>query len=757
MNQYDYIEAGLKVFGLNGATNGRCNCGKEDCEALYKHPISSNWQHTPHWSDEQLETMEEMEQFSTGFGVLVDNLLIIDVDARNGGVESFNKLCADLKMDFLGECGFAVATGSGGGSMHLYFCIDDGLALKQHHNDYPGIDFKSSGFVVGCGSLHASGNTYEEMHGHPDDIQKAPSELVELLKKQDSYRVKTSFGALDINETQIIEVLSFIDPDCDYDTWIRCGMAIHHALGGNGLELWDTWSAKGAKYKGSAGLERHWHSFGKSSSAVTIGTIIHLARAEGYEVASDFVVDETLLEDEHQEDGIDISGVDVTRPPDFAGELCQWINAQCRYPREHLAVAATLNAIGNLAGMRHVDAHDYMTANLLSFCVAGSSTGKEAIQGAFMDIMRAAGISQAVHGGIKSEQEIIRNLTRNQAAFYSIDEMGIVLSKILNAGKKGGAVYLEGVIGLIMSIYSKADSFLPVGGDIKQQIKDDLIKELALCRKKVDENEDKTGQFAERIPTIERALSGIDSGIEKPFLSLIGYTTPVTFNSLIEYESATNGFLARALIFEEQENNPKRKKHFKRSPMPDSIKSVVYNLYNNGSFDAENKRVEYIGQPSKVITDDAASDMLDKVYDFFWTMAEDAKNTHGLEAVPRRGYELAAKISYILAIPSGVRTVEHVRWSFALVKRDIERKIRLAYANMNEKEDPTSSLAAKIQNILQQEPQTQGVIINRCRPFKKDEVAQVLETLLKRQFIEKTHIKKIGNKKAHDLYSIKQP
>ena len=47
MNQYDYIEAGLKIFGLNGVHKGICGCGNAECTALFKHPISSNWQHTP--------------------------------------------------------------------------------------------------------------------------------------------------------------------------------------------------------------------------------------------------------------------------------------------------------------------------------------------------------------------------------------------------------------------------------------------------------------------------------------------------------------------------------------------------------------------------------------------------------------------------------------------------------------------------------------------------------------------------------------
>ena len=55
---------------------------------------------------------------------------------------------------------------------------------------------------------------------------------------------------------------------------------------------------------------------------------------------------------------------------------------------------------------------------------------------AYLQIMKAATVQAAVHGAFKSEQEIMRNLIRHQAAFYCVDELGIVLSKLVNSSKK---------------------------------------------------------------------------------------------------------------------------------------------------------------------------------------------------------------------------------------------------------------------------------------------------------------------------------
>jgi hypothetical protein len=59
------------------------------------------------------------------------------------------------------------------------------------------------------------------------------------------------------------EVLTLWDPDCEYDDWIKVGMALHHECDGReyGLAVWNEWSATGKKYKGLGDLEAHWRSF----------------------------------------------------------------------------------------------------------------------------------------------------------------------------------------------------------------------------------------------------------------------------------------------------------------------------------------------------------------------------------------------------------------------------------------------------------------------------------------------------------------
>lgn len=727
MNHRDFLAAGFRAFGLHRIADGKCTCGRDDCHAAGKHPVAASWQHTPDWSDEQIETMEALDHFATGYGVLVAGLLVVDVDARNGGMASYERLLNAIPE--IAGAGLVVTTGSGGGSKHLYFRAPPGVAMLQHLPQFSGIDFKSSGYVVGPGSLHASGGRYEAVIGTPCDITDAPPALVDLLLKPDKHRAIVDGTAVDVSACDIDSMLAAIDPDTDHETWYRCGMAIHQITGGTGFDLWDAWSARGTKYPGRDTLKTRWHSFGKSTNPVTIGTLRHYAQSAGWIEPVTFH-DQTEWAAEPVRATLDSTGIDLLRPPGFVGEVAKWINSQSIFPRENLAVAAALMVISNVAGMRYTDPLDCAAFNLFCFGVADSATGKEAILQAHNELLRAAGVAGALVGGIKSEQEIYRNLIRHQAAFYAVDEMGEHLAKITSARTRGGAVYLEGVIGTMMSLYSKANSFAPVNGDLKEEIRKTLIAERSRLQKAIDEQGTADTDFARRLARLDQQLATIDMGLEAPFLSIFGLTTPERFDALMDFDMAANGFIGRALIFREHDRNPKIRPRGQRgkTSVPDAIRYTLASLYAPG-YAGDLDRVERVGDRCPIQTTPEAVQLLDEVSDAFWAMAEEHRESTGLHPIPRRGYELVTKISGTLAIPSGLRTAEHVRWAYTLARRDIEAKMRLAHANSTS--DRADALYSRILATLTAEHgDTARTVARACRAYSREDVDRALATLV---------------------------
>lgn len=300
----DYMEAGFRVFPLHNIIHQDvCGCGHPDCKAVGKHPKACNYQHTPDaWDEDQLMVIRAT--MHTGFGVLLDRHLVIDIDPRNGGNSSYEKLVRDTGVDFKAVCGFSVHTGGNG--WHLYFNKPEGMLLKSSLQDYPGIDFKHSGFVIGWGSLHNSGNRYEREKGFPDQIVDAPGVLLGLLERPQIMRIAHDGAVHDVSVEQIEEMLSCIpNSKKDYDKYIEIGMAIHHATDGDGFELWDAWCRK-CEENDQEQNRTKWRSF-KTNGGVTTGTIFYHAKIGGWKEPVTFKPAPMAIEDEPEvTDGVKI-------------------------------------------------------------------------------------------------------------------------------------------------------------------------------------------------------------------------------------------------------------------------------------------------------------------------------------------------------------------------------------------------------------------------------------------------------------------
>ncbi|SLN77933.1 PriCT-2 domain-containing protein [Roseisalinus antarcticus] len=79
----------------------------------------------------------------------------------------------------------------------------------------------------------------------------------------------------------IEEAIAHISNDeLPYDDWIKVGLALYAALGPDGRDLWETWSAEASKNDPAYSAEK-WGSFA-SVRSVTVGTLFWLARQNGW-------------------------------------------------------------------------------------------------------------------------------------------------------------------------------------------------------------------------------------------------------------------------------------------------------------------------------------------------------------------------------------------------------------------------------------------------------------------------------------------
>jgi hypothetical protein len=100
----------------------------------------------------------------------------------------------------------------------------------------------------------------------------------------------------------------------------------------------------------------------------------------------------------------------------------------------------------------------------------------------------------------------------------------------------------------------------------------------------------------------------------------------------------------------------------------------------------------------------------------------------------------------VCALPSGLRTAEHVRYGYALAMRDVEQKIKLAYSTENK--ESSDGLAAKVLSIVDKEHgETLGVICNRLRGTPKPQIEALLVQMTERGMVKAVECEK-GHTKA---------
>jgi hypothetical protein len=87
-------------------------------------------------------------------------------------------------------------------------------------------------------------------------------------------------------EHDLLEVISAIDPSlCSYEEWVQVGMALKDA--GCSPWDWDAWSRRDAKRYHEGECAKKWESFRGSATPVTGGTVVALARSQGWTPPAD--------------------------------------------------------------------------------------------------------------------------------------------------------------------------------------------------------------------------------------------------------------------------------------------------------------------------------------------------------------------------------------------------------------------------------------------------------------------------------------
>lgn len=216
--------------------------------------------------------------------------LIIDVDPKNGGLESFHALQWDTDEDF--ERYPRTWTGRGNGGFHLYMAKPATERLRWHLKGYPGIDFQSLGrYVVGPGSIHPDTQLPYTWDAREGLGLPAPASLLKLLAKP-APRARTGIGGDVLTVADVAECLAALKASDfgaggpHHDEWLDIAMACHEASDGEALDEWLAWCATDPQYGDDASEMNsyRWESFDSTNrgvDAITYKTLLQAVSRAG--------------------------------------------------------------------------------------------------------------------------------------------------------------------------------------------------------------------------------------------------------------------------------------------------------------------------------------------------------------------------------------------------------------------------------------------------------------------------------------------
>ena len=173
------------IFPCHSIQDGKCSCGRADCHSPGKHPLESL---VPHGCKDATTDPDKKEEWwkrqpRANIAISTDNLVVVDIDPKKGGLESLREL--------EGEYGYTlpktVTVETGGAGFHYYMNKPAGAQIHCRNGWRPGIDIKAvGGYVVCPPSNHIEGKYKWAKRLGPSEIEVAdvPDWLLPLLPQK---------------------------------------------------------------------------------------------------------------------------------------------------------------------------------------------------------------------------------------------------------------------------------------------------------------------------------------------------------------------------------------------------------------------------------------------------------------------------------------------------------------------------------------------------------------------------------------------
>jgi hypothetical protein len=470
-----YASLGWHVFPCwSIKADGQCACGTA-CKSPGKHPLSRAvpWGQNNATTDANAIRQWWTQYPDANIAVFLEksNLCAIDIDPRNGGLDTIDQIEAKH-----GKLESELLQFTGGGGEHRVFAKPQNGNLPGTLG--PGVDVKLNGYIMLEPSNHSSGKQYSwEASSDPrDGIMASP--LPDWLRDLALQRVVAPpvqgpaegrvLSITDAQKREIAQALKAIPSD-DRETWLHVGMALQSTDDPQwAYDTWCQWSEDSPKFD-PVDQMRVWRSItAKGISGITYRTIFDMAKRNGMTVRplTPALANEVILQVQEpaqrqmmEEQQRVVTPDEVPFPPELlqapgvVGELMQWMLSCAQKPQPVLALAASLSLVATVLGQK-VKTQTGLRTNLYLVGVGDTSAGKDHGRKCIKIALQAAGLSNLVGGEeLASGQGLLGRVAVHPVTVFQPDEFGLLLKSI---NSKGAGVHLQSIVTNLMKLFTSA-------------------------------------------------------------------------------------------------------------------------------------------------------------------------------------------------------------------------------------------------------------------------------------------------------------
>jgi hypothetical protein len=576
-----------------------------------------------------------------GIAMMASGLVTVDIDPRNGGLETMERLEAEhgpLVSDVMAFTG-------GGGEHRVFSCA---MAASLPGKMGQGVDLKSDGYIVAEPSLHPSGKQYmweassDPLHGAvPSTL---PGWVRDLSRTVQVAEVIPS--ARYVDPAQIDELrsaLAALQAD-DYHQWVTFGNALSE-LGSAGFGLWDEWSQRSSKYD-PQGMTRKWRSF--KPGAARIESIFFAAQQAGWlnpmstpAPAAAVPVESVRVA---KAPAAQEAPADLLSPPGVLGAVAEWIGSTSRKPQPAFDIQAAIAFVCTVLGRRYVSSQRNWPS-LYMLNIGKSASGKEHGKWAVERLLEACDLAHLIGPASYTSNAGVLSALHDQPTHLTvIDELG----KVLEGASVKNNARERAMLTCLMEVWGRSDGVLRPQG----------YSTFGMSSKDV-------AAFKER-------------AVRNPALTLLAMTTPDSFFESIGSASARDGFLNRFLIVE-SEIGRQAGRNTPALPVPQEVidwAATARSVASSGMVDAD-RNPALSPTPVEVPFDVAALELFRQ----FEAQCIDLMDDHdqaGLAEMFGRSNELAMRLSLAVAVGCGCASIsgQHAAWSINYVRHHAMRAVR---------------------------------------------------------------------------------